>query len=141
MRLHISEEIAAADWLRPLLRPFGVAAIVPSGFPAYARILHPALGRNGEHVRWDVIAARSSRIMHRLAQFHAIAASRTPIKPSSEPRARMEPPPRKPTGRTAAHRVRDSSPTYRLLRCLLVLRMGRLRLAQRKQHGGGDCYL
>ncbi len=94
MRLHISAEIAAANWLRPLLRPFGsgVAAIVPSGFPAYARILHPALARNGEHVRWDVIAARSSRIMHRLAQFHAIAASRTPVTPGSVPRDGMEPP-------------------------------------------------
>ncbi len=94
MRLHISAEIAAADWLRPLLRPFGsgVAAIVPSGFPAYARILHPALGRNGEHVRWDVIAARSSRIMHRLAQFHRIVASRTPIKPGSVPWDGMDPP-------------------------------------------------
>jgi len=94
VRLHISAEIAGADWLRPLLRPFGsgVAAIVPSGFPAYVRILHPALGRNGEHVRWDAVAARSSRIMHRLAQFHAIVSSRTPAKPGSVPWDGVDPP-------------------------------------------------
>jgi hypothetical protein len=39
-----SAEVAAADWLGPRLRPFGsaVAAVVPDGFPAYARLEHRA---------------------------------------------------------------------------------------------------
>lgn len=71
MRLHILGRNRCRRLAATLLRSFasGVTAIVPSGFPAYARILHPALGRNGEHVRWDAVAARSNRIMHRLAQF------------------------------------------------------------------------
>jgi len=43
-------------------------------------------------VRWDAVAARPNRIMHRLAQFHRIAASRTPSKPSSVAWAGIDPP-------------------------------------------------
>jgi hypothetical protein len=44
--LHPSADVAAADWLQPRLRPFAsaVAAVVPDGFPAYVRLLHPAPG-------------------------------------------------------------------------------------------------
>jgi hypothetical protein len=44
--LHPSVDVAAADWLQPRLRPFAsaVAAVVPDGFPAYVRLVHPAPG-------------------------------------------------------------------------------------------------
>jgi len=73
--LHPSVDIAAADWLGPRLRRFGsaVAAIVPDGFPAYVRILHPARGTDDAPVSWAAVAARSGRTMHRRAQFHAIS--------------------------------------------------------------------
>jgi hypothetical protein len=73
--LHPSADITAADWLGPRLRPFGsaVAAVVPDGFGAYVRILHPARGPGGRPVRWAEVAAWSGRGMHRLAQFHAIS--------------------------------------------------------------------
>ena len=73
-QLHPSADVAAADWLGPRLRRFGsaVAAVVPDGFPAYVRILHPARGPEGRPVRWAEVAAWSGRSMHRRAQFHAI---------------------------------------------------------------------
>jgi hypothetical protein len=73
--LRHSADVAAASWLGPRLRRFGsaVAAVVPDGFPAYVRILHPARGPHGRPVRWAEVAAWSGRTMHRLVQFHAIA--------------------------------------------------------------------
>jgi hypothetical protein len=85
--LHPSADVTAADWLGPRLRRFGsaVAAVVPDGFPAYVRILHPARGPDDRPVRWAEVAAWSGRTMHRLLQFHAIA------RPS--PAARTDPAP------------------------------------------------
>ena len=74
-------KIAEAEWLKPRLRPFlgGVASIVPAGFPAYVRILHPSPGPNDQLSTWAEVAARSGRTMHRLAQFHAIEQPRTSL--------------------------------------------------------------
>ena len=72
--LRPSADITAADWLGPRLRRFGsqVAAVVPDGFPAYVRILHPARGAADQPVRWAEVPTWSGRTMHRLVQFHAI---------------------------------------------------------------------
>ena len=47
-RLYFSSRLGEAEWLAPRLGPFGsgVASVVPDGFPAYSRILHPARGKN-----------------------------------------------------------------------------------------------
>lgn len=50
-----------------------VGSLVPTTFEAYGRVLHPAHGPAGAPIRWDEIAARSGRKMHRLAEFAAIA--------------------------------------------------------------------
>jgi hypothetical protein len=73
--LRPSADVTTADWLGPRLRRFGsaMAAVVPDGFAAYVRILHPARGTHGQPVRWAEVAARSGHRMHRLVQFHAIA--------------------------------------------------------------------
>ncbi|HTU46518.1 MAG TPA: hypothetical protein VMF91_15730 [Bryobacteraceae bacterium] len=75
--LRPSTQVVEAEWLTPRLQAFGsgVASIVPNGFPAYVRILHPAraAGVKDEPVIWAEVAARSGRTMHRLVQFHAIA--------------------------------------------------------------------
>lgn len=44
--LQPAADVAAAGWLGPRLRRFGsaVTAVVPEGFPAYVRVLHPARG-------------------------------------------------------------------------------------------------
>jgi hypothetical protein len=47
--LHVSTDVAKADWLKPRLRPFAsaVAAVVPDGFAAYLRIPHSEPGCEG----------------------------------------------------------------------------------------------
>jgi hypothetical protein len=78
-RLHASSRLAEADWLAARLRPFGsgVASLVPGGFPAYVRILHPANGPGDAMRTWADVAASSGRLMHSLAQFHAISRPET----------------------------------------------------------------
>ncbi|MGW4111058.1 hypothetical protein ACWEFJ_09285 [Actinosynnema sp. NPDC004786] len=74
-RIEPSGEVWEADWVRPRLRRFGsaVAAVVPDGFPAYARVLHPAVAPDGRFARWAEVAARTGRRVHPLAQFAAVA--------------------------------------------------------------------
>ncbi len=73
-----SDEIAAADWIGPRLLPFDdhrVASVVPGGFEAYARVLHPAEepGPDGRLVRWAEVAAWSGQPLRPDSQFHSIA--------------------------------------------------------------------
>ena len=74
IRLHSSTKTDEAEWLRRRLRPSlgRVASVVPDGFPAYVRILHPSRGPNDQLSTWAEVASRSGRTIHRLAQFHAI---------------------------------------------------------------------
>lgn len=80
-RLHLSSQLVEAEWLAPRLGPFGsgVTSVVPDGFPAYSRILHPARGMNYEKIRWADVAAKSGSTMHRLVQFHAINGPRVSV--------------------------------------------------------------
>ncbi len=73
----------------PRLHPSAgrVDSIVPDGFPAYVRILHPSRGPYDQLSTWAEVAVRSGRTMHRLVQFHAI----------EKPRASIDHPPR-PSG-------------------------------------------
>ncbi|GGC08519.1 hypothetical protein [Cellulomonas carbonis] len=71
-------------WIRPRLAPFGdvVGSVVPRGFEAYARILHPVPAPLDDrttvdterHVRWADVAAVTGRTVHPTAQFWAVAA-------------------------------------------------------------------
>jgi hypothetical protein len=72
-----SEAVENAEWIGAQLHPFNaydVGAVVPTGFPAYARILHPAFTRERE-VRWAEVAAWSGRVIHPEVQFHALVPS------------------------------------------------------------------
>jgi hypothetical protein len=74
-----SELIAEADWIRDrLVMPVGsvVTSIVPGGFPAYARLLHPAVVTGGAEeasARWAQVAAWSGLELRANAQFHSVA--------------------------------------------------------------------
>ena len=77
--------MAAADWIGARLLPFDdhrVASVVPGGFGAYARVLHPAeeLGTGERLVRWAEVAAWSGQPLRPDAQFHSIALP--PVRPS-----------------------------------------------------------
>jgi hypothetical protein len=59
-----SDEIRQASWIGERLAPFGayvVTSVVPGGFEAYARVLHPAGEplHGGRLVRWAEVAAWS----------------------------------------------------------------------------------
>lgn len=73
-----------------MLRPWSgedsgmpVGAIVPTGFGAYARVLHPPFERqSGKRVRWAEVAAINDRIAHPLMEWHLV---RTPAPGSDRP--------------------------------------------------------
>jgi hypothetical protein len=94
-----SEAVGEADWIRDRLIPFqqnlappaetgGSASyragfVIPAGFEAYARVLHPlpatwtpAGGRTA--MRWREVAAWSSRPIGRETQFHSVALPQEP---------------------------------------------------------------
>ncbi|MFD9032280.1 hypothetical protein ACFVZW_14195 [Streptomyces sp. NPDC059567] len=69
------EDLAPARWLterRPGHGDFGtVAGVVAPGFPAYARVLHPA-SLDERPVRWDVAAAAQGRKVDALTDWHEV---------------------------------------------------------------------
>lgn len=72
-----SADVRPAEWIAPRLsRELGtVASVVPGGFPAYARVLHPA----DEDVRWEQVAADTGRLVHPLVQWHRLVGSDDPV--------------------------------------------------------------
>lgn len=61
-------------WIAERLHPFGrdAGSVVPEGYEAYVRLLHPVLRPNGEIERWADVAGRNGRIVHPEMQFHLI---------------------------------------------------------------------
>lgn len=74
-----STAVEAAGWIAASLAPFEdylVASVIPRGFEAYARVLHPvraSLGKGTRAVRWSEIAQWSGVPLHPDSQFHSIA--------------------------------------------------------------------
>ncbi|SEO65047.1 hypothetical protein [Trujillonella endophytica] len=74
-------DLSPAAWLADAVRagrPGTVAALVPAGYPAYARLLHPAVRYEGDDdvdVRWDEVAAFNGRTAHRLMQWPGVTGS------------------------------------------------------------------
>ena len=83
-RLRHSTRVDEGDWIVSRLAPFasGVLAIVPAGFEAYIRVLHPVPVPNTgplekqQYVTWAEVAARTGRAVHPLVQFVSIAGTR-----------------------------------------------------------------
>ena len=84
-----SSDVHQADWIGPRLAPWRgdhiATIVVPTGFPAYARVLHPAgITEHGERpVRWADVAAWSGLPLRPDAQFHSIALP--PTAPGGPP--------------------------------------------------------
>jgi len=74
-----SDDVGQADWIAERLTPredeYPVTIVVPAGFEAYARVLHPAEtpGNGNRLVRWAEVAAWSGMPLRDDAQFHSIA--------------------------------------------------------------------
>jgi hypothetical protein len=91
-------------WILGRLAPFAagrgtpVGGVIPGGFDAYARILHPARSgaRGDDPVRWSEVAAWSGRAVHPEVQWEALIRpiGRTSAPPpwSSEPETGNCPP-------------------------------------------------
>jgi hypothetical protein len=75
--LRICEDASAADWIAPRLAGEAgtVTGTVPCGYPAYARICHPAEGAGGELVSWEQVAESTGRQPHPLMQWHALVGT------------------------------------------------------------------
>jgi hypothetical protein len=72
------EARTAGAWFeRDRLPGFGalVGRMAPTGFEAYARVLHPAAEEDGTPVRWSQVAARTGRTIHPLVQWHRLVAA------------------------------------------------------------------
>lgn len=69
-------DVSPAAWIVDAVRPFGtgVGSLVPDGFDAYVRVLHPAhLG--GRPVRWAAVAAANGRTAHAGMEWVAITGA------------------------------------------------------------------
>ena len=77
-RLSFVKDPSVADWIAPRLGPFGgwVGSVVPRGFLAYARVLHPVRDRSGEPATWTAVCAKSRREAHALMQWQSISSPR-----------------------------------------------------------------
>jgi hypothetical protein len=78
----LETDVRPGDWIRERLLPHrrdvGVVAgqIVPSGFDAYARLFHPAIGRGRTRIRWRELAERYGTTIHPQMQFAHIVGTR-----------------------------------------------------------------
>ncbi len=69
-----ASDVRAGDWLveRMVDVAGDVGSVVPRGFEAYARVLHPL--EDGPERRWTDLAARNGRIAHPEMQLHLVAS-------------------------------------------------------------------
>ena len=67
-----TSDVSRGDWIRGRLHGWGhVGGVVPRGFEAYARILHPISAYRGDETarwRWAEVADRTGRVLHPLVQ-------------------------------------------------------------------------
>ena len=73
--VEFSEDVSPARWVEESLVDFPkVSSLLPSGFPAHARVFHPAyMEDSGQPVRWSTVAAWNGRTAHPLMDFEGIA--------------------------------------------------------------------
>ena len=77
-----SADVGQAHWIAGRLTPWDahtVTMVVPDGFAAYARVLHPVEtpGNGGRPVRWAEVAVWSGMPLRSDAQFHSVALPQT----------------------------------------------------------------
>lgn len=76
--LSVVDGAEAGAWIAPQLEGgFGgkVKKLVPNGYDAYIRVLHPALDRDGNQATWASVAAVLGRTAHREMQWHKLVGS------------------------------------------------------------------
>lgn len=81
-----TRDVARADWIAPRMRPWGrhgtpVASVVPGGFAAYARVLHPVHDDGDTWLTWADACRESGATPHALMQWTAITPQRLVTRP------------------------------------------------------------
>ncbi|NMM91751.1 hypothetical protein B2J88_46980 [Rhodococcus sp. SRB_17] len=79
-------DASVGDWIEPRLTKgrAAITAVVPAGFDAYVRVLHP-IEVDGDHVvRWRDVAAATGRRLHPLVQWWRLIDAEDSINPQSE---------------------------------------------------------
>nr|KEP23763.1 hypothetical protein DA06_05000 [Georgenia sp. SUBG003] len=80
--MRIVEDVSPADWLaiRVTGRPGTVVGTVPSGYEAYARLLHPVEFHDGrrEPTTWARVAEITGRHVHPTVQWHSLIGTTDP---------------------------------------------------------------
>ena len=76
--VEFSEDVSEARWVEERLSDSNmstVRSLLPNGFPAYARVFHPAYLNDDEEqpVRWSTVASWTGRTVHPLMQFDRVA--------------------------------------------------------------------
>jgi hypothetical protein len=79
--VRVVEDVSVGAWIAPRLGgTFGAVTLqVPSGYPAYARICHPATDRAGNAASWSEVARATGRRAHSLMQWHALVGAADPL--------------------------------------------------------------
>ena len=75
-RVDWSDDVRQAEWISERLAPFDsgqATSVVPGGFAAYARILHPARDLGDRRVSWSQVAAGNGLELRPDTQFPQIA--------------------------------------------------------------------
>jgi hypothetical protein len=95
--LELATDVSPADWVVSGVRSFeyDVGSLVPQGFPAYARVFHPAGRRAGEgtaEVRWAEVAEANGRRAHPAMEWIAITGSWRFLQDTSQPGVWDDPP-------------------------------------------------
>ena len=75
-RLSFVKDPSVADWIAPRLGPLEglVGSVVPRGFPAYARVLHPVRDHDGKPATWSTVCAKTGRVAHALMQWQSVGS-------------------------------------------------------------------
>ena len=76
--VEFSEDVSEGKWVEEGLSDSHlstVRSLLPNGFPAYARVFHPAYLDNDEEqpVRWSTVASWTGRTVHPQMQFQRVA--------------------------------------------------------------------
>jgi hypothetical protein len=75
--LMVSMDASAGSWAVARMGKWStVACVVPDGFPAYARVFHPALvGDDRREARWSEVAAANGRVTHPAMEWASITGA------------------------------------------------------------------
>ena len=87
MELTLLPDVADGRWVEESLgRRFAhVEALLPKGYAAYARLLHPAMTQEYRPVRWSTVTEWSGKIHHRLMAFEGIKVPKSGYGSTDQP--------------------------------------------------------